>query len=191
MSNSSFASLQPADIDVMWAPAMQTAEYARANAAFYERQLQEGAPVTIASLERMQALMSEVDSCQRPYRQEWDVRGGWSRYWIDQKGSVHSERECAAKQCPQINPQLLPALSGWEKDQAIAHAKLAVCLKCMPEAKRNTSWMAARSAEKRQGYCAGAARKPKTNTNKVLCAVCNKPAQLSPAGRVKAHPANN
>lgn len=168
----------------MWLPVMQQAEYARLKAEFYERQLEEGKPVTISALERMKVLLFESQAEQQPYLDEWSRRGGWERVYVDQDGQVHRSFECAEKSCHDCEPQLLPALSGWSDQQVISHAKLSVCLSCFPDAKKNKAWMGAKSAKARKTRCPGSARKPGDNQ---ACPVCHKKAGLTKAGRVRSH----
>lgn len=174
----------PEIVDMMWAPALQQAEYAQLKAEFYERQLKEGKPVTVADLERMKVLLFESRAEQQPFMDEWQRRGGWSRAYTDQDGKVHREYDCAAKSCHDCSPQLLPAVSGWSDEQIVSHVRLDVCLDCFPKAKQNMAWKSAKSAQARKDRCPGSTRKPAEDG---LCPVCSAKTELTKAGRVRAH----
>ena len=181
---------KPDRIDQLWSPILQRAQYEFLKAEFYERQLQAGKPVTVEAMQRMQGLLASSGRQQAPFLAEWDRRGGWSRFWVSPDGIVHNDFQCQSFPA-EIEPQMLPGLSGWSKQQVVEHAKLDVCLQCFDLAKQSKEWQKAKQEKARQEKCAGSARKPKADKGRSLCSVCGSKAQLSDAGRVKAHPSGH
>lgn len=84
------------------------------------------------------ALMDEVaamrDEC-KPYDEEFDRRGGWTRAWLVDNAGGHVHRSMECNTCfPTTKFGWLPQVSGLDEDEIVAQAGEAACTICYPSA---------------------------------------------------------
>lgn len=174
------APLKPEEIDQIWIPLMQAVQHAKDTVQFYEQQLDQGAPVSVASLERAKQDLLAKQAEEKPLQEEFLHRGGWSRVWLAVDGSMHQEQDCAGE-----HAQILSYLSGSPLEQVVARIGLKACDKCFRGLEELPEYQAIRRQAAREDECPGSRRKAQDD----LCPECQQPAGVTPKGRVKVHQA--
>jgi hypothetical protein len=126
-----------------------------------------------------------------PYDEEFDRRGGWSRFWLvtNNGGHIHSSMHCSTCR-PTTEFAWLPEVSGKTEAEAVAEHGAILCTVCFPSAP--VEWTQGKqddscpgsgryydsSLPHRSGYVSG---------NWAECPVCHTNQTLTSAYKIRKH----
>jgi hypothetical protein len=195
---SNLANLSPAEIDALWAEAMQPAwaNLHKANALFataakYERagghyvaQGQRYRDRGNVLLARSREIREQVEP---PFLAEWDARGGWTRAYVVPDGHIHKET-CCHTLYPTTVISWLPEQSGLTEEEIVARAGVHACTVCYPSAPV-AELRAAEAAAKKAAQCPGSGEYAQDARGRryARCPHCGTSQNVTSRGLFRAH----
>lgn len=156
-----------------------------------------------ADVAKLEQKIAELKEAERPFLEEWERRGGWSRAYLVTNADGHVHRTTNCSTCHMTTQFVwLPQLSGASDDEVIAEVGFKACTVCYPAAPTHPAFLAgekeAVEAAKQKAdaqcpasgeYANEAARAGSYTWGRryCTCGTCGKSVSVTPAGKLRAH----
>jgi hypothetical protein len=137
--------MTPAEIDAIWLPLMERIAAERQHVADYLALVRDAASYEVARLTtKLDEFRARRDAAKReavPFENEWDRRGGWTRYYLVKNGDGHFHRDTNCSTCfPTTVFGILPQTSGLDDNELVALVGMDACTVCFPSAPASQAW---------------------------------------------------
>jgi hypothetical protein len=137
--------MTPAEIDTIWLPLMERIAAERSHVADYLALVRVAHSYDVA---RLTVLLDEHrarrDAAKLeavPFENEWDRRGGWTRYYLVKNGDGHFHRDTSCSTCFTTTVfGILPQTSGLDDNELVAMVGMDACTVCFPNAPASQAW---------------------------------------------------
>jgi len=198
------ASMTPAEIDTELFRLYVAARYAESEITHLEKALKRPAlpyivERTQADLDKAIAKLAEIRAEAAPLNDEFDARGGWTRYYLVTNGNGHVHREMDCRTCyPTTEYAWLPQLSDCDEGQMVEEYGDVACTVCFPDApahpafKKSIEERKAAEAAKRATECEGSRQyapppEGRRYSSYGTCSVCGEVVSRTTNGNARTH----
>lgn len=192
-------SLTPAEVDALWIEALapfrekfeKAARLATEGARYrkyggYEKRAER---YEQKAYEMRQEAIALRDEAEIPFKEEWKLRGGWTRAYVVPDGHIHKSRQCHTLY-PTTLVMWIPEESGKTEAEIVEYAGIHACTVCYPSAPVDALRAAAKEKQ-----CPGSGsysydafrRTSYTGSGSATCKHCGTKQRVSKAGRMFAH----